>query len=141
METPEELQIKAVLDHTALLSYASAHVHVGELVHEVSDEENSVVAIPSVALTRARARALENPHARALLDYLVTMPRTVVLSLDLATAPQVAQYVPGMRGDISRAHAVWTSTTFEAPCFTTEPDAYPNLVIADQIVAIPTEDA
>ena len=140
METPEEPQIKAVLDHTALLSYSRSHVHVGELLHEASDEENSVVAIPSVALTKARATSLDDPQARVLLDYLVTMPSAVVLSLDLVAATKGAQYVPGMRGDISRAHAAWASMSFEAPCFTTEPDAYPNLVLADQILAIPTED-
>lgn len=142
MVTPEEPQIKAVLDHTALQSYARGHVHVGELLHEMADEEENIVAaIPAVALTKAHASSLDDPPARALLDHLVTMPSTVVLDLDLATAPRVARYVPGLRGDISRAQAVWASTTFEAPCFTTEPNAYPGHVIADQVIAIPTEDA
>jgi hypothetical protein len=46
-----------------------------------------------------------------------------------------------MNGDLSRAHAVWAAMAHEAFCFTTEPEAYPPQVLADQVVAIPIEDA
>jgi hypothetical protein len=134
-------EIKAVLDCTALESYARGHVHIGELIKEVGDEENSVVAIPSVALMDAHSRAVNNPQAKALLNYVVTLPSAVVLDLDLASAPRVAQYVPVMKGDPSRAHVTWAAMAYKALCFTTEPDAYPSRIMGGKLIAIPTEDA
>jgi hypothetical protein len=134
-------QIRAVLDHTALQSYARGHVHVGELFGEVTDEDNAFVAIPSVALLEAHARSIDDPQAKALLNYMVTLPGATVLDLDLPTAPEVAGYVRTMRGNLSRAHTAWAAGAYRALCFTTEPDAYPDEVLADQVVAIPTKDA
>jgi hypothetical protein len=134
-------EIKAVLDCTALESYARGHVHIGELLKEIGDEEESVVAIPSVALLDAHSRAAGNPEAKALLNYVVTLPSAVVLVLDRATAPRVAQHVSVMKGDLSRAHVTWAVMTHKALCFTTEPEAYPPRFMADKVVAVPTEDA
>ena len=134
-------EIRAVLDHTALQSYARGHVHVGELFGEVTAEDNGVVAIPSVALLEAHAREMDDPQARALLNYMVTLPGAMVLDLDLATAPEAAGYVRTMRGNLARAHTAWAAGAYRALCFTTEPEGYPDQVLADQIVAIPTPDA
>ena len=139
LEAPAE--IRAVLDHTALQSYARGHVHVGELFGEITNEENAVVAIPSVALLEAHARSMDDPQARALLNYIVTLPGAMVLDLDLVTAARAAGYVRTMRGSLARGHALWASVTYEALCFTTEPQAYPEQVLEDQVVAIPTKDA
>jgi hypothetical protein len=139
LDAPAE--IRAVLDCTALQSYARGHVHVGELFREVGDEEDSLIAIPSVALMDAHARSLDNAAARALLKYVVTLPNAVVLDLDTATVPIVARHVPVMNGDLSRAHAVWAAMAYGALCFTTEPEAYPPQVLPEQVVAIPAEDA
>jgi hypothetical protein len=133
-------EIRAVLDHTALQSYARGHVHVGELFGEVTAEDNGVVAIPTVALLEAHAREMDDPQARALLNYMVTLPGAMVLDLDLATAPEAAGYVRTMRGNLARAHTAWAAGAYRALCFTTEPEAYPDQVLADQIVAIPSRD-
>ena len=134
-------EIRAVLDHTALQSYARGHVHVGEIFREVTDEDNAVVAIPSVALLEAHARSIDDPHAKALLNYMVTLPGAMVLDLDIATAAQAAGYVRTMRGNLARGHALWAIVNYEARCFTTEPEAYPEQVLKDQVVTIPTRDA
>ena len=134
-------EIRAVLDHTALQSYARGHVHVGELFGEVTAEDNGVVAIPSVALLEAHAREMDDPQARALLNYLVTLPGAMVLDLDVTTAARAAGYVRTMRGNLARGHVLWATVTYEALCFTTDPDAYPEQVLADQVVAIPGRDA
>ena len=136
-----EPRIRAVLDHTALQSYARSHVHVGELLGEVADDDNGVVGIPAVALTDAHARSSVDPQATALLNYVVKLPGAAVLDLDRATAPIVARYVPAMLGNLSRAQTAWAALTFDVPCFTTEPDAYPHVVAEDRIIAIPTVDA
>jgi hypothetical protein len=134
-------EIRAVLDHTALQSYARGHVHVGELFREVTDEDNAVVAIPSVALLEAYARSIDDPQAKALLNYMVTLPGAMVLDLDTTTAAQAAGYVRTMRGNLARGHALWAILTYEALGFTTEPEAYPEQVLEDQVVAIPTKNA
>jgi hypothetical protein len=134
-------QIRAVLDHTALQSYARGHVHVGELFGEITDEENAFVAIPGVALLEAHARSIDDPQARALLNYMVTLPAAMVLDLDLATVPEAAGYVRTLRGNLPRAHTAWAAGAYRALCFTTEPEAYPEQVLHDQVVAIPTKHA
>jgi hypothetical protein len=139
LETSPE--IRAVLDHTALQSYARGHVHVGELFGEVTTEDNAVVAIPSVALLEAHARSIDDPQAKALLNYVVTLPGAMVLDLNLATAARAAGYVRTMRGNLARGHALWATVTYKALCFTTEPEAYPEQVLGEQIVAIRTKDA
>ena len=138
-ESPPE--IRAVLDHTALQSYASGHLHVSELLGEVADQENAFVAIPAVALLEAYARSIDDPHARALLNYLVTLPCAMVLDLEMTTAPRAAGHVRTMRGNMSRAHAVWAAMAHETLCVTTEPEAYPAQILAEQIAAIPSRDA
>ncbi|HEY7273347.1 MAG TPA: hypothetical protein VH502_11495 [Actinoplanes sp.] len=139
LEVPAE--IRAVLDHTALQSYARGHIHVGELFGEVTKDENAVVAIPSVALLEAHARSVDDPHAKALLNYLVTLPGAMVLDLDLATVPEAAGYVRILRGNLPRAHTAWAAGAYRAVCVTTEPEEYPEQVLDDQVVAIPTKDA
>jgi hypothetical protein len=134
-------EIRAVLDHTALQSYARGHIHVGELLREVTDEDNAFVAIPSVALLEAHARSIDDPQAKALLNYMVTLPGAMVLDLDLVTVPEAAGYVRTLRGNLPRAHTAWAAGTYRALCFTTEPEAYPELISEDQVVAIPTKDA
>jgi hypothetical protein len=134
-------EIRAVLDHTALQSYARGHVHVGELFGEITKEENAVVAIPSVALLEAHSRCIDDPHAKALLNYMVTLPGATVLDLDLATVPEAGGYVRTMRGNLPRAHTAWAAGAYRAICVTTEPEAYPEQVLEDQVVAIPIKDA
>jgi hypothetical protein len=142
MSIPESSpEIRAVLDHTALQSYARGHVHVGEVFGAVADEENAFVAIPSVALLEAHARLMDDPQAKALLNYMVTLPDAMVLDLDLATVPGAAGYVRSLRGNLPRAHAAWAAGAYQALCFTTEPEAYPGDMLEDQVVAIPTTEA
>jgi hypothetical protein len=141
MGTPDGApEIRAILDRSALESYARGHVHVGELLQEIADEENVFFGIPAVALLEAQSRALD-AETRALLNFMTTLPTAKLLSLDLEGAQKAAHYVPVVNGDLSRAHAVWAARKYEAMCFTTEPEAFPSAILPEQIVAIPTEDA
>jgi hypothetical protein len=138
MPAPE---IRAVLDRSALQSYARGHIHVGELLQEIGDEESAVIAIPAVALLEAHVRSIGDKTAVALLNFIVGLPTTAVLDLDGHSAPAVAQEVRLVGGDPARGHAIWAAMTHRAVCFTTEPEAFPPQILADQIIAIPTEDA
>jgi hypothetical protein len=142
MGLPESpFEIRAVLDHTALQSYSRGQAHVSELLGEVADQENAFVAIPTVALLEAYARSLDDPQGKALLNYLVTLPSAMVLDLEMETVRQAAGHVRTMLGNMPRSHAVWVAMAHEALCVTTEPEAYPEQVLDDQVVAIPTKDA
>jgi hypothetical protein len=133
-------EIRAVLDRSALQSYARGHVHVGELLIDIADEKASI-AIPAAALADAHAAALENEHARALLRLLTTLPGTAVLKLDAETASSMAGTFVVTNGDTARAHAVWAANKHNALYLTTEPDEVKSLVPADNVHAIPDEDA
>ena len=139
LDAPPE--IRAVLDHSALQSYARGQSQVGELLREVADQENAFMAIPSVALLEAYARTIDDPHGTRLLNYLVTLPVAMVLDLELGTVSRAAGHVRALLGNVSRAHAVWAAMTYEALCFTTEPEAYPEQVLEEQVVAIRTKEA
>jgi len=138
IENPHE--IHAVLDRSALLSYARGHVHIGELLIDVADEEANL-AIPAVTLADAHASLLEDEHARALLRLLVTLPGTAVLRLDAATADAMAPTCVQTGGDTSKAHAVWAANHLGALYLTTEPDTVASLVPPDYILPIPAKDA
>lgn len=47
--TGEDIEIRAVLDTSALLSCAHGHVHVGELLIDIADE-GAYMGLPTVAL-------------------------------------------------------------------------------------------
>ena len=47
--------VRAVLDASAMLSYAHEHIHVGELLLEFGDE-GSAAAVPAVTLLEAHTR-------------------------------------------------------------------------------------
>jgi hypothetical protein len=132
--------IKAILDRSALESYARGHVHVGELVNEITTEENHYVGIPAIALLDAHVRVLGNKHARALLDVLAALPGTSVLALDAKSAAAVAENVVLTGGDLSRAQSIWAAREHAAHYFTTEPEQSVGLV-PDQILVIPAKDA
>jgi hypothetical protein len=139
LDAPPE--VRAVLDHTALQSYARGQSHVGELIREIADEENAFLAIPSVALLEAYARTIDDPPGTRLLNYLVTLPGAMVLDLELHTVSRAAGHVRALLGNVPRAHAAWAAMTYEALCVTAEPEAYPEQVLQEQVVAIPTKDA
>jgi hypothetical protein len=133
--------IRAILDRSALESYARGHVHVGELLREIADEQGACVGIPAVALLEAHGRSIGDEQAQALLNFMVTLPTATVLPLNREVVETVARYVPVVDGDLARAHALWAARTHEALCFTTEPEAFPAAILPEQIVAIPAEDA
>jgi hypothetical protein len=138
-ESPPE--IRAVLDCSALQSYVIGHVHVGELVREVTTEKGVYVGIPAAALAEAHVNHLGDEHAKALLRLLTALPGTRVLDLDRQTAPAVAGTLRHVNGDLSRAHAVWAANNLRALYFTTEPEKVRSLVPDGNVVPIPPEDA
>jgi hypothetical protein len=133
-------EIRAVLDRSALQSYARGHVHIGELLIDVADED-AHLAIPAATLADAHASFLEDEHARALLRLLVTLPGTAILRLDAATANAMAPTCTQAEGDLSKAHAVWAANHLGALYLTTEPDTVASLVPPDYIHPIPVKDA
>lgn len=132
--------IQAILDRSALLSYARGHVHVGELLVDIADE-GVAMGIPAVALLDAHVDSLGDERARALLGLLVTLPGISVLDLDIRSAPPTADVVPAAKGDLPRSHAVWAARENEAYYLTTEPDQVRNLLPPGQIHVIPGRDA
>lgn len=131
--------LRGVLDASAALSYARSHVHVGELIIEIADEE-AFVGLPTVALLDAYARLLGDDAGRARLGLLATLPGVRVLPLGEAEAAKVSAVVPLVGGDLSRAHAVWVALRHRAHYFTTEPKAAPP-AMAELVHLIPQEDA
>lgn len=136
----EEIEIRAVLDTSALLSYAHGHVHVGELLIDIADE-GVYLGLPSVALLDAHARLLGDGQARARLGVLVTLPGSAVLLLGEDEALAVAATVPQTDNDLARAHAVWAALRNGAYYLTSQPDLVASVIPADQIHYIPADDA
>ena len=132
--------IRAVLDRSAIQSYARGHIHVGEVITEVADE-HAHVGIPATALLDAYARCLGDKVARARLNVLVQLPGTTMLDLDAEAAGHIADTVPFTGGDLARSHAIWASLEHTAVYLTAEPDESARLVADDRIIVIPAEDA
>jgi hypothetical protein len=134
----EPIEIRAVLETSALLSYAGGQVHVGELLVDIADE-GAHMGLPAVALLAAHARLLGDAQARARLGVLATLPGIAVLVLAGDEAAEVAATVPGTGHDLARAHAVWAALAHGAYYLTCE--AAPPAVPADQVHHIPPDDA
>jgi hypothetical protein len=137
MSQPQE--IRAVLDRSAIRSYTLGHLHIGELLVDIANE-NACLAVPAVTLADASAEVANDEHARALLRLLVTLPGTTVLALDAEAALAMAGTVVQTAGDLSRAHAVWAANKHNAYYLTTEPKTVTSLVPPDNVHPIPAED-
>lgn len=74
----DDIEIRAVLDSSAILSYSRAHVHVGELLVDIADE-GAYVGLPTVALLDAYAQIRTDQPASARLGVLATLPGVAVL--------------------------------------------------------------
>jgi hypothetical protein len=133
-------ELRAILDVSAMLSYARAHVHVGELVIEIA-EDGAFVGLPAVTLLDAYARLLGDKPGQARLGLLATLPGVRVLSLSAADAERVSAFVPLAGGDLARAHAVSEAVAHRVYYFTTEPKAAPTILPREQVHAIPDRDA
>jgi hypothetical protein len=136
----EDWEVRAVLETSALLSYARGHVHVGELLIDIADE-GVYMGLPSVALLDAHARLLRDGPARARLGVLVTLPGVAVLLLGDDEASAAAATVPQTDNDLARAHAVWAALKHGAYYLTGHPDLASSVIPVDQIHYIPADDA
>ncbi|MEV0326900.1 hypothetical protein AB0H63_10675 [Micromonospora echinospora] len=133
------IEIRAVLDASAMLSYARGHIHVGELLVDIADE-GAYTGLPAAALLDAYSRAADAP-ALARLGVLAVLPGVVVLPLGSAEAADAAAVVGLVKSDLGRAHAVWAALNEGAYYVTTEPYLTPSVLPADLVHAIPTDDA
>ncbi|BFU42848.1 hypothetical protein [Krasilnikovia sp. MM14-A1004] len=133
--------IRAILDRSALQSYARGHVHVGEVLGEVTAEMDTVIGIPAAALSAAHAAHLDDKDARGLLRLVASLPSTTVLVLDQQAAEDVAGALVVTDGDLSLAQGVWAANDLGALYLTAEPDEVRALVPADNILTIPRDDA
>lgn len=140
MTDPAQVEIRVVLDRSAMQSYSYGHVHVGELLVDVLDED-AYFAIPTVALTEAYAAAIDNEQEKALLDVLIALPGVVVLDLDAQAAQAMSGSVQPAKHDLAQAHAVWAAHCHKALLMTTEPHRFTGLIPADQIHPISASDA
>ncbi|MEV6601830.1 hypothetical protein AB0M36_33980 [Actinoplanes sp. NPDC051346] len=136
----QQNEIRAVLDSSAIRSYAKGHVHVGEVITEVADER-AFVGIPATALLEALGHCEGDKIARARLDILVHLPGTLTLDLTAETAGRVAGTVAFTGGDLARSHAVWASLEHSAAYLTAEPQKSTRLIAEDRIIIVPAEDA
>lgn len=139
MADDDEIEIRAVLDASAMLSYARGHVHVGELLVMVADED-AYAGLPAVALLDAHTRVTDAP-ARARLGVLVTLPSVAVLPLGAHEAADVATVVGLVKGDLGRAHTVWAALDHGAYYLTAEPHLAPSVIPEDLVHPIPADDA
>jgi hypothetical protein len=134
----EPIEIRAVLETSAVLSYARGHVHVGELLIDLADE-GAHMGLPAIALLDAHARLLGEVQSRARLGVLAALPGIAVLALGADEATEVAATVPGAGQDLARAHAVWAALIHGAYYLTCE--TAPLAVPIDQVHHIPPDDA
>jgi hypothetical protein len=137
------MEIRAVLDRSAMLSYAPDHVHVGEIIIEIA-AEGAYVGLPAVALLDAYARVPADAPAAARLRVLAALSGATVLPLGAREAGAVARAVSLVAGDpagdLARAHAVRVALDHGAYYLTTRPETAPPILAADQIHAIPGTD-
>jgi hypothetical protein len=138
--TPE-LEVRAVVDKSALRSYARGHVHVGEIIREIADEPGAVVAVPALALLRAHADLAGNARHRAVLRVITTVPGVVVMDVGEHAADRMAGVVVVTGGDLPKAHVVWTANRHRALLLTSEPDEVKHLIPEANIIPISTDDA
>lgn len=133
------LEIRAVLDASALASYAQGHIHVGELLVLIG-EEGASVGVPATSLFAAHAAAIGAVDERARLAVLVALPGVLVLDLGVEVAEAACDYVPAVGGDLGVAHAVWVAVEHLAYYVTTRPEQVAAALPAEQIHAIPATD-
>ncbi|MCW3818215.1 hypothetical protein ONA91_27565 [Micromonospora sp. DR5-3] len=134
-----DIEIRAILDTSAMLSYSRGHVHVGELLVDIADE-GAYVGLPTVALLEAYAQTSDRPAA-ARLGVLATLPGVTVLPLSAPDAAQAATTVRLTKGDLARAHAVWAALKHDAYYLTCEPHLVPAVIAAELVHQIPVHDA
>lgn len=137
----DDVEIRAVLDTSAMLSYARGHVHVGEILVDIAAEDDTCAGLPAVALVEALARVAGDDQARARLGVLVALPGVRTLVLDAPRAADVATAATLTKGDLARAHAVWSALEHGAYYLTAEPDRTPSILTDDQVHPIPVDDA
>lgn len=135
----DDIEIRAVLDASAVLSYSRGHVHVGELLVDIADE-GAYVGLPTVALLKAYAQTSDRPAA-ARLGVLATLPGVAVLPLSAPDAAQAATTVRLTKGDLARAHAVWAALQHDAYYLTCEPHLVPAVIAPELVHHIPVDDA
>ncbi|MFG3688498.1 hypothetical protein [Micromonospora sp. NPDC047740] len=135
----DDIEIRAILDASAILSYSRGHVHVGELLVDIADE-GAYLGLPTVALLEAYAQTSDRPAA-ARLGVLATLPGVAVLPLSAPDAAQAATTVRLTKGDLARAHAVWAALRHDAYLLTCEPHLVPAVIAPELIHHIPVDDA
>src|SRR6266508_3589458 len=133
------VRIQAVLDASAMLSYARGHVHVGELLIDIADGGASM-GLPTVALMAAYGRVGTDEPARARLALLATLPGVEVLPLGARKAAEASLVIPPVEGDLALAHAVSTAMEHRAYYLTTEPHLVKHVLVEHQIHEIPADD-
>lgn len=140
MSGADDSGVRAVLDTSAMLSYARGHIHVGEILIDIA-ADGDYVGLPAVALLDAYARVLGDAPAAARLGVLVVLPGVRTLDLGAGDAADVGSAVSLVAGDLARAHAVWAALEHGAYYLTTEPKRAPSILTEDQILTIPDDDA
>src|SRR4051794_33301558 len=116
----DDIEIRAVLDSSAMLSYARGHIHVGELLVNIADE-GAYAGLPTVALLDAYSRVGADEPARARLGVLTILPGVEMLALGAGQAAEVSATVRLVKSDLARAHAVWATLEHDAYYLTSEP--------------------
>ncbi|SRR6266545_1346237 len=137
---PDNVDVRAVLDCSAMLSYARGHVHIGELLIEIADED-AFVGLPALALLDAYTQVGSTEPARGRLGMLAALPVVMVLPLGSHEAAEVAPTVPLVKGDMPRAHAIWAALEEDAYYVTVEPHLIPRTMARIKLLVIPAEDA
>jgi hypothetical protein len=137
-----DVDIRVVIDRSAMESYAAGHIHVGELLSQL-DEEGGVpfAALPAVALMEAYGRLADDGEAQGRLRYLAAHETVVVVDLDAEQCPRAGETLRFTAGDMAQAHAVWTARRNSAYYLTAEPKRTMRLIDEDRVIVVPETDA
>lgn len=136
----EEPGFRAVLDASAMVSYARGHIHVGELITDIGDEQ-ALVAVPSVTLLDAFCRVGGNMQLRDLLGLLIALPAVGVVTLGANDVAAVSKAVQQVDGDLGRGHAVQAAMRHRAYFVTAEPQLVPSIIDEYLVIEVPSADA
>jgi hypothetical protein len=120
------VNVRAVLDTSAIRAYTAGSIAVGELIGEFSDE-GAQFGLPVLCLVEAATGA--SPHALAMLNLLTHHSGAELLPMDVGQWHRTATAAT-LYGSTARACAALPVIDHDAGyVVTAEPDAYPGVDI------------
>jgi hypothetical protein len=122
--------VQIIFDSSAIVAFTRGSLDVGEVLHEVGDEE-AAAGLPLLCLVHAHPAVTDT----GLLELLVAHPATVILAPagESWRALAVAQQVVGR---VDAASAVLDALDADCPILTGQPALYGGLEGEGRIIAL-----